>query len=184
MATAADSDWNADDARRGGGKISLGARIAGLLAGGRAALRAANATPGRGPEIARAANLAQGIAKDLGCRAPEIWTYSGPPNALGVRAGGHPVIALSLDLLTTYSRTEIEAVIAHLLVRMTRADRSDVIGYADDVRTVALTRFPPALAGALQKAVPYEGRFSHHYFAAAAPSHRPVTERVAALEDI
>ncbi|HEV3471907.1 MAG TPA: hypothetical protein VG408_01700 [Actinomycetota bacterium] len=183
MTATATADWNADDARRGGGKIPLGTRLAALFAGGKAALRDAGAEPTQGAEVARAANLAQGVARDLGSPAPEVWTYSGPPNALGVRVG-RPVVALSTDLLATFARTEIEAVIAHLVVRMVRADRSDIIGYADDVRTVALTRFPPALASALEKTVPYEGRFAHHYFAAVAPSHRPLAERIAALQDI
>ncbi|MDQ3963953.1 MAG: hypothetical protein M3277_08610 [Actinomycetota bacterium] len=179
----ATADWNADDARRGGGKIPFGTRLAARFAGGKAALRDARAEPGSGLEIARAANLAQGVATDLGMPAPEIWTYDGPPNALGVRVG-RPVVALSTQLLTTFSRTEIEAVIAHLLVRIARGNRSDIIGYADDVRTVALTRFPPALSSALEKAVPHEGRFAHHYFAATGASHRPVAERIEALSDL
>ncbi len=183
MTATATADWNADDARRGGSKISFGSRLSGLFAGGKAALRAAGAEPGGGPEIARAANLAQGVAKALGMPAPEIWTYAGPPNALGVRVG-RPVVALSTDLLRTFSRTEIEAVIAHLLVRIGHGDRSDVIGYADDVRTVALTRFPPALSSALEKASPHEGRFAHHYFAATGSSHRPIAERIDALNDL
>lgn len=184
MSATATADWNADDARRGGGKIPFGTRLAAILAGGKAALRAAGAEPGSGPEIARAANLAQGLATDLGMAVtPQVWTYPGAPNALGVRAG-RPVIALSTELLATYSRTEIEAVIAHLLVRMVRVDRSEIIGYSDDVRTVALTRFPPALASALEKATPHDGKFAHHYFAGVGASHRPVAERLVALMDL
>lgn len=183
MVTTVDGDWNADDARRRARRLSLSARLAAAFATGRAALRDAGAAPGSGSELVRATNLAAGVAESLGLARPEIWTYAGPPNALGVK-GSPAVIALSSELLTAYSRTEIEAVIAHLLQRIARPERSELIGYADDVRTAALTRFPPALASALEKAVPYEGRFARHYLVADADSHRPVAERVAALKDL
>ena len=183
MTTSTDLDWNAPDANRGAPRVPVGTRIARFFAGGKAALRAAGASPARGEDVARAANLAAGIAEKLGRPVPEIWTYEGPPNALFVR-GTRPVLALSSQLLETYSRTEIEAVVAHLMLRSGGSDRTEVIGFADDVRTVALTRFPPALASALAKATPNEDRFAHHYLAGRGAWHRPVNERVAALQDL
>lgn len=183
METTVATDWNADDARRRARRLSLTARLTSAFATGKAALREVSAVPSTGPGVAPAANLAEGVAEKLGLPRPEIRTYVGSPNALGVK-GTPAVIALSDELLKTYSRTEIEAVIAHLLQRIARPQLSDLIGYSDDVRTAALTRFPPALASALEKAVPYQGRFARHYLVADADTHRPVAERVAALRDL
>ena len=183
MAATAAADWNADDARRRARRVPLTARLASVFATGKAALREVGAAPSTDPEVAPAANLAEGVAEKLGLPRPEIRTYAGPPNALGVK-GSPAVIALSDKLLEAYSRTEIEAVIAHLLQRIARPQAPELIGYSDDVRTAALTRFPPALASALEKAIPYQGRFARHYLVADADSHRPVAERVAALRDL
>ncbi len=112
-------------------------------------------------------------------RAPELRIYKGPPNAVVVP--GHGPVALADSALDQLARTELEAVLAHCLVRLAHARRTDPVGYADDVRAVALTRYPPGLAKALERLVPQD---SHWFVVASVRSHRPVAERIAALEEL
>jgi hypothetical protein len=58
------------------------------------------------------------------------------------------------------------------------------VGYDDDVRAVALTRYPPALAKALHKMQPTSPRFGPMWMIASDDVHRPVGERIAALGDL
>ena len=155
----------------------------------------------RDDEGARLRNIAAGLAADLGVPAPELMLMpEGGANAW-VRAGGPGgVLAVTSALLETYTRTELEAVVAHCLTRIHHGDFvysnlaarwSDLgaglaprIGVAHDARAVALTRYPPGLASALGKA---DGRIRHYaplWFVADAPSHQPVTERVVAVSDL
>ncbi len=120
-------------------------------------------------------------------------------NALVARRGRRAAMAVTTGALATLTRTELEAVVAHCLVRcdparlaaagaacafgpllMTLAPR---VGYDDDVAAAALTRYPPGLARALRKC---DGgaRFAPLWLVAPGPLHRPVEERVAELEQL
>lgn len=181
------NDWNASDADLKVRKPGLLGRIAltSTKASTRRALKDAGAVRITGAEEPRLDNVVGGLAERLGLGPVEIYVIEGQgANALTGRVEG-PVIGVTRSLLDTYARTELEAVVAHCLIRHRDAGKkAAVVGYSDDVRAVALTRYPPALAAALEKATPYKGRFASHYLVADGPSHRPVPERVAALNDL
>lgn len=154
--------------------------------------------PGEG---ARLRNISSGLSKDLGVPAPALMVIpEGGPNAW-IRAGGKGgVLAVTATLLDTFTRTEIEAVVAHCLARMHGRDFvysnlaarwSDLgaglaprIGTSHDARAVALTLYPPGLVDALEKADGKIRLYAPLWFVADAPSHQPVAERVAALSDL
>lgn len=167
----------------------------------RVMLRRLGAQPVPQDRGARLRNIAAGLAGDLGVEPPEIFLIpEGGPNAW-MRAGGSGgVVGITASLLDTYTRTELEAVVAHCLTRIHAPDFvysnlaarwSDLgaglaprIGLAHDARAVAVTRYPPGLASALEKA---DGKIRHYaplWFVADAPSHRPVAERIAAVSDL
>ena len=82
---------------------------------------------GREPRLA---NLAAGLARDLDAEPPHLYLVaSGGPNALVVRSSGSAV-ALTQSLLEVYTRTELEAVIAHCLVRLRDRRRMRRMGLA------------------------------------------------------
>ena len=164
------------------------------------ALRYAGATRCSPDQEARAWNITRGLASDMGIKAPTLYVIpDGGPNALVCMARG-PVIALTRALLDGYSRTELEAVVAHGLVRHASGsvERTmvsvalgplgtkslPVVGGADDVTACALTRYPPALADALEKAEPRSGRFAAFWLVADGGGHRPAGERIAAIKDL
>lgn len=164
-------------------------------------LRRLGARPLGPGEGARLRNIAAGLAADLGIEAPDLLLIpDGGPNAW-VRAGRtRGVVAVTAALLDTYTRTELEAVVAHCLTRMQAPDFvysnlaarwSDLgaglaprVGEVHDVRAVALTRYPPGLASALQKADGEIVRYAPLWFVADAPSHQPAAERIAAVSDL
>jgi hypothetical protein len=148
----------------------------------------------------RFVNIVQGLADRLKVPMPKLAvTEKGGPNAFVLRGRG-PSLVVSRALLDTYTRTEQEAVAAHCLVRLNSGHLffahlaallgrvgsrfSPKVGYEDDVHTCALTRYPPALASAIEKAKPVEDASGVLWFAAHGPSHRPQSERIAALQDI
>ncbi|CAN5689786.1 hypothetical protein BH18ACT15_BH18ACT15_12940 [soil metagenome] len=164
----------------------------------RLALRAARARKlAPGAEL-RLRNVASGLAADTASPAPELWVSTRPERNALVCGGKHPVIAVTRSLLAGSSRTELEAVLAHCLVRFGRGDsaralralargpfgRPPAVGYEDDVLTAALTRYPPALVRALRSAEPVEGRYGPLWFVSSEPSHRSVPGRIAALKDL
>lgn len=178
-------DWNAADADKLVKKPSLLGRI-GLVSQKsltRRALREAGARPVAGSEQPRFHNIASGLAERLGLGPVDLYVMEkGGPNALAGRTD-RPVVAASLSLLESYARTELEAVVAHCLVRHREAGRRGVyVGYSDDVRAAALTRYPPALISAIEKADAYKGRNASFYLVAESPTHRPLEERVEALD--
>jgi hypothetical protein len=179
------NDWNAADADRHAKKPSLLGRIA--LASHRSmtnrALREAGARKVSGDEQPRLHNIASGLAERLRLGPVDLYVIDkGGPNALAGRTD-RPVVAVTSSLLTTFARTELEAVVAHCLVRHRSAGRKGVpIGYSDDVRAVALTRYPPALIAAIRKAEPYTGRSAPFYLVGEGPTHRPVEERIEELD--
>ena len=151
-----------------------------------------------GEDEARVRSLIEGLANDHGIQAPKPYVLpEGPPNALMFRRRG-PAIGFTRSMLERYSRTELEAVIAHCLVRQaaphyrfallaawrptTRLAPS--VGYEDDVRAAALTRYPPGLARAIEMAAPVTSNFAPLWFVADGSTHRPGDERVAALTDL
>ena len=110
------------------------------------------------------------------------------------------MIAVTKSLLDAYTRTELEAVVAHCLLRLHSASFvysnlaarwSDLgaglaprVGRADDVAACALTRYPPALAAALTKADARIKRYAPLWFTSGAPSHQPTAERVALISEL
>lgn len=164
-------------------------------------LRRLGARPLGSGEGARLRNISSGLAADLGVEAPELLVVpEGGPNAWVRAAGGGGVLAVTASLLETYTRTELEAVVAHCLARIQAPDFvysnlaarwSDLgaglaprIGAAHDARAVAMTRYPPGLASALQKADGRIAKYSPLWFVADAPSHQPAAERIAAVSDL
>jgi hypothetical protein len=179
----------------------LAAAGAGLVVfGGAAALRASGAVAADPEQHARLANIVNGVAATMKVHAPAIRIIPrGEPNALVVRTR-RPVIAVAESMLQSFNRTELEAVVAHCMVRIagphkwllatavtagpaTRGLRPWV-GTDDDVRAAALTRYPPALASAIAKSDAARGRFAPLYFVSDHPSHVPAAERLAALSDL
>lgn len=165
---------------------------------GRFALRAARArplVPGRSPRLV---SLVRGLSADLGLELPALWTFdSSAANAFVCHSTG-PCLAVSDGALEAFSRTELEAVVAHCLVRIhngrARAQQFAIAfrrpGDAarhieeDDVAAAGVTRYPPALAAALRKSEPMGGRFAALYFAAEGPSLPTVEQRAQALLDL
>jgi hypothetical protein len=148
----------------------------------------------------RAHNVAEGLAGDLGLDPPTLHLIpSGEPNAL-VFLGSGPSVALASSLLESFARTELEAVLAHSLIRFkeTNVRRAMAavwwgrrghrfapeVGRDDDIRTCGLTRYPPALAAALRKAVIRDERFGPLWFVGTGPSHRKADERAVDVLDL
>ena len=148
---------------------------------------------------ARFENLVRGLASQHGLPMPELLVIEeGGPNAVVLTRP--PRLAVTRSLLETFTRTELEAVAAHGLLRL-RSSSSGIVqlaaalgrsgsrfaprvGYEDDVLAAALTRYPPALASAIAKSKPVEGSGGPFWFVAHDASHRHPTERIAALRDL
>lgn len=144
-------------------------------------------------------NLVAGLSADLGSAAPPTFIVNGDGiNALVFAWRGAPALGVTEAAARDLARTELEAVVAHCLVRLARASagrRELALGgiFAAcaprvdelvDARAVAVTRYPPALAKAIEKATPATGRFAHLWFVGAGPQHAPVARRVAALGEL
>ena len=164
------------------------------------ALRAANAVRSDKEHEPRLWNIATGLAADMGTKRPNLYVIAeGGPNSMACIARGH-ALAVTKSLLETYTRTELEAVVAHGLVRLAsgtieRATLSVAlgplgtkslprVGGADDVHASALTRYPPALASAIEKAEPRSGRFASFWFVADTASHLSQHDRTHAIRDL
>lgn len=149
----------------------------------------------------RLRNVASGLAEGLGGGPVELWVIPGPQvRALGCGPRGRPRVALSEGLLRSFARTELEAALAFLLTRQRvrgpwPARLAAALGplsvppqagaqIADDLRAVALTRYPPALASALARIEPARGRMRHFAIAPAGPKDTSIAERVEALSDL
>ncbi len=165
---------------------------------GRLALRAAAARPLAPGESPRLVSLVRGLAGDLGLGMPQLWVFeAGGPNAFVCYSSG-PCVAVSPAVLESFSRTELEAVVAHCLVRVAgrrlrrqqlaialgRTDHAGAHIKDEDVAAANLTRYPPALAGALRKCEPQRGRFSPLYLVGEASGHPVAEERAAELLDL
>jgi hypothetical protein len=167
----------------------------------RSALRLVSAVkvlPGDRPRLG---NLVTGLASELEIDRPALWLIpEGGPNAIVCGVLGKPAVAVTTSLLDGYTRSELEAVVAHCLVRtpLRRRWRASLavalgrggwrittpVGYDDDVRAAALTRYPPALADAIAKAEPRRDRLGPLWFVAEGASHRPQGERGDALLEL
>ncbi|MFN2491107.1 MAG: hypothetical protein ABR529_15530 [Actinomycetota bacterium] len=167
---------------------------------GRRALRSLEAARVESSGAPRLVNLAAGLAADLGIATPALWVIpEGGPNALVCRAQGRLCLGVTRSLLERYTRTELEAVIAHCLVRMARSPLvaesiaaafpfaarpvGALVGNGEDVTAAALTRYPPALEAAIAKAEPGR-RHEPFWFVAEGPWHRPREGRVRTLGDL
>jgi hypothetical protein len=166
---------------------------------GRRCLAACRAKPA-GAHAARLVNVATGLARDLGVALPELLILpEAGANALACRSRGRACVGVTSAFLATLTRTELEAVVAHCLVRLQGLEPTaaalvsaaggrlpgvgPLVGRATDVRAAAVTRYPPALAGALTKASPRR-RCSPLWLVGEGPSHEPLAARVDALRDL
>jgi hypothetical protein len=153
----------------------------------------------------RARNLVEGLGERTGIEVVSLWHIpEDRPNAFVTRVGG-PAIAFTRGLLNGYSRTELEAVVAHCLVRLSATSGLRVttaldmalsgarrpadfvaapVGHSEDVRAAALTRYPPGLARAIEKAAPIELGPGSSWFVSGDPSHPSVKERLEQLSDL
>lgn len=154
----------------------------------------------RAAEDARLGNIAAGLASDLGRPVPQLFVAPGPPNAFVIPGGGAGGIVVTESLLASSSRTELEAVVASCLVRLGgRAIRrarwialarpfapiaAPVFDLDLDVSAAALTRYPPALASAIEGAEPRSDWAAPFAFVAPPPWQRPAGERAADLRDL
>jgi hypothetical protein len=171
-----------------------------IRAQGARVLRAVGARSGSPDELARMENLVEGLAQDMGIALPDLLVTDEPgPNALVAKRTGHIVVVTS-DLARDFSRTEIEAVLAHCLVRIATdqvgtaqvglalgplgGGLRGVTGAPEDIATAGVTRYPPALVSAIEKCEPRGGRFAALWFVADGPSHAPADRRIADLRDL
>lgn len=171
---------------------------------GARALGSVDARPPRPGELDRIGNLVAGLSSDLSIEPPALLVFDqGGPNALltsGARPGRGHTIAFAASLVGDFSRTELEAVVAHCLVRVAAgqiAAAQDGLamgplgrglggrtGGTDDITAAGITRYPPALASAIEKSEPRVGRWAPLWFVAEGPSHVPQGLRVPAVLDL
>ena len=159
--------------------------------------RALRVEPGTSPRLE---NMVAGLAVQTKMTAPELWLIEDTePNAL-VCFTKRPAIAVTTGLVDTFTRTELEAVVAHCYVRLAETSTPLArtmlalsyvspafgvpVGDADDLRAAALTRYPPALASAITKSVPRRGKGAAFWFVADAGAHVRPADRAAALLDL
>lgn len=184
--------------------IMLGLMVAGFWwvnNQGLLAMRPAGASRCTPDQEPRVRNIVRGLAADMRIKTPELYVIAqGGPNSIACIARGRAALGFTRTLLDTYTRTELEAVAAHGLVRLASGTihsatlsialgplgrkRPPPVGEADDVQACAATRYPPALASAIEKAEPRSGRFAALWFVAHGGGHRDHTERVAAIRDL
>ena len=165
------------------------------------ALRKLGACPAEGEGGARLANLVSGIASDLGMTPPEACILeAAPANALVLKKGRGYTVAVSRRLLETATLTELEAVVAHCVVRIARGEikaatvlsllgRAGValcpeVGPRTDAAAAALTRYPPGLVRALRRCTPVQGPLPALWFSASGPCHTAAEQRIRALEEL
>jgi hypothetical protein len=165
---------------------------------GRLVLRSLDAVRLRPEQAARLFNIAEGLADRTGGHVPAMWLIPGDgPNALVCWAGG-PALAVSQSLLVGYTRTELEAVLAHCFVRLRHsAALSEALalgrlgitvkapeGPSADAAAAALTRYPPALASAVTKAEARPDRFAPLWFVSGGPAEADPRTRAEMLLDL
>jgi hypothetical protein len=167
---------------------------------GRLALRSVSARPLPSGSAPRLENVVSGVSADIGRSAPPIWTTADVgPNAMVCLNRG-AALTVSRSAIEELTRTELEAVIAHTLLRASRGSlwRGSLaaalgpaagpvgphVGPLEDGRAAAWTRFPPALTSALAKCDPVRGRFAVLWFAGIDSYHASIEARIAALNEL
>jgi hypothetical protein len=151
------------------------------------------------PEQApRLHNIATGLAARTHSAVPALWLIpDGGPNALVCRTGGL-ALAVTSSLLDRYTRVELEAVVAHCLIRLRKsAALSEALALRRlgitvspcdvlwaDAATAALTRYPPGLATAITKAQPRSDRFAPLWFVSSTPGQPAPSARAEMLQDL
>jgi Zn-dependent protease with chaperone function len=156
------------------------------------------ATAGSEPRLE---NLVRGLSDDHRLVTPRaIVLEIAPPNAFVWRPlFGTAVLAISRSYLEALSRTELEGVVAHCLVRIDSSDAraatmaglmgpigarvAPKVGVFDDVGAASLTRYPPGLASAIRKAVPARGS-APLWLVSDGPCHRAAAIRVEELAEL
>ena len=148
-------------------------------------LRAVGARPISENEHLRLWNITQGLAKELDMTPPALWIVDGAGANAFVRSGSKPALGFSEEMLESYTRTELEAVVAHGLARLARTGKHRVGEPApsDDISAAAVTRYPPALAAALRKATPRADRGSLRWFVPESGAH-PAEARAQEVLDL
>jgi Zn-dependent protease with chaperone function len=149
----------------------------------------------------RLENLVRGLSGEHRLVLPRtVVLKDAPPNACVWRPlVGIPVLAISRSYLGVLSRTELEGVIAHCLVRLDSSDAraatmasllgaigarlAPKVGFSDDIRAASLTRYPPGLSSAIEKAVPARGS-APLWFVSDGFTHRAASERIEELADL
>jgi hypothetical protein len=155
---------------------------------------------GIGDGHARLHRLVTGAASDLGTEVPTVWVFGGTHmNALVTMIGSRPALAVGEDFAAACTLTELEAVVAHCMlrardgvVRPTLARRLE--GWSKrlpacspasyDAHAAALTRYPTGLASAIRKARPRADKARGLWFVPAADGDCAPVARVARLEDL
>jgi Zn-dependent protease with chaperone function len=172
--------------------VALGAR-------GWLALRSARARLVPAGQQPRLESLVSGLSEDLGIPAPKLYLVeeTGPNAFVCWNAGG--AVAVTRGAVDDLNRTELEALVAHCLLRLKRHSVMTatvasfgflaravgrVVDVPDDVATASVTRYPPALVSALQEVAPVARPFAAFYFVADGPSHAPVEARIESLTDL
>lgn len=167
---------------------------------GARALKSVGAVRIQAKDEPRLRRLTEGLAADLGIAPPTLWlTDSVGANALVCDSRG-AALAVSRALLQTYTRTELEAVVAHCLVRIAAGDHlrsvADVLlgplgrrlgacaASGWDLPAAAVTRYPPALASAIDKAEPQTGRLAPLWFVSEGDERCDPRRRIDALLDL
>jgi hypothetical protein len=165
----------------------------------RRAIRARSPVALGSEEAPRVVNVVAGLAADLGIPPPKVWIVEGDgPNAVVGRLG-QASVGVTRALLDLYTRTELEAVIAHCLLRLRRPGlRREALAAAlgplgrvlcpvvdaqHDAAVAAVTRYPPALAAAIRKATPARGG-APFLFVAPRPWHDDPEQRAAHVADL
>jgi hypothetical protein len=171
-----------------------------LLTQGRRALRGARARPVAEDSSPRVENVFRGIEERLDGTGARLYVFASPDPEAFVCHAGAPTVAVSQELVDTFSRTEMEAVLAHCLLRLRSggarraelachlrwlaAAAGTVVGPHEDVAAVALTRYPPALVSALERSAEAGGGRAPLYMVARHPCHAPREDRIAVLADL
>ncbi len=190
-----------------------GAVIATLVSrSGRRVLAQLGAHPADPATFARLHNVVEGLCVAAGLPKPGVYVVEDPaPNALAVgRDPQHAVLVVTTGLVDKLDRMELEGVVAHELSHIKSGDMqvstiaANFLGalapglaarlapprreLLADVNGVALTRYPPGLAAALQKlhddpARPTAGgrAVAHLWIETPEP---PLEERIAALLEL
>lgn len=183
-----------------GAIVVVAALGADLLTVGRQAVRRRGARPIPSGTSPRLENVFAGLLARIEPGDVRLLVFPAPAPEAFVCSSGGPAVAVSDGLVEVLSRTEIEAVLAHCLLRIKshNVPRSGlachlrwlarlagtVVGPHEDVVTTALTRYPPALAAAIRKLAVDSGRLAPFSFVADHPCHAPPGARLDLLADL